>query len=242
MQIITGTRDFQALFQGLLSEIAIVQGQPYGVMFVKLTDDSFASAPTSMHVPSGSVLINGFRSSDSTIHPLRMDKATNSLQVMEFAHHEIHDGDHYEISDLVDLSINNVRDIRITTPDTAKWAHFEYEIACESETEIYLYEDITEITTGTVIAVFNNNRNSAKTPAVTANYIDNTSVANANSDTTVSTYIEHFILGAGKTGGATTRENEIILDQNKKYNIRLIATAAGYVNYKLTWYEHTSIA
>jgi len=40
MTIITGTSDFQTLFQGLLSEIAVVNGQPYGVPIVKLTNDS----------------------------------------------------------------------------------------------------------------------------------------------------------------------------------------------------------
>jgi len=40
MPLITGTSDFQALFQGLASEIAIINGQPYGVPIVKLTNDS----------------------------------------------------------------------------------------------------------------------------------------------------------------------------------------------------------
>lgn len=54
MAIITGTSDFQALFQGLLSEVAIVDGQPYGVPIVKLTDDS--NAPQTTYISSGTVL------------------------------------------------------------------------------------------------------------------------------------------------------------------------------------------
>lgn len=40
MTIITGSADFQPLFQGLLSEVANVDGQPYGIQIVKLTQDS----------------------------------------------------------------------------------------------------------------------------------------------------------------------------------------------------------
>lgn len=40
MPVITGTSNFQTLFQGLASEIAIINGQPYGVPIVKLTNDS----------------------------------------------------------------------------------------------------------------------------------------------------------------------------------------------------------
>lgn len=43
MTIITGTADYQPLFQGLLSEISIVQGQPYGLQVVKLSGDSVAT-------------------------------------------------------------------------------------------------------------------------------------------------------------------------------------------------------
>lgn len=40
MTIVTGTSDFQQLFQGLLAETAIVNGEVYGVPVVKLTADS----------------------------------------------------------------------------------------------------------------------------------------------------------------------------------------------------------
>jgi hypothetical protein len=43
MTVVTGTADYQALFQGLASEIAIISGQPYGLPLVKLSGDSVAS-------------------------------------------------------------------------------------------------------------------------------------------------------------------------------------------------------
>jgi hypothetical protein len=36
--------------------------------------------------------IRGFRSSDGTSQPLRLDQVTNSIQTIDYAHHEIHAG------------------------------------------------------------------------------------------------------------------------------------------------------
>lgn len=46
MTIVTGTADYQQLFQGLASEIAIVDGRPMGLPLVKLSGDSVIPLPT----------------------------------------------------------------------------------------------------------------------------------------------------------------------------------------------------
>ena len=56
--MVTGTADFQALFQGLLSEVVVVNGQPYGVPIVKLTGDSID--PLTAYISSGTMLIANF--------------------------------------------------------------------------------------------------------------------------------------------------------------------------------------
>jgi hypothetical protein len=65
----------------------------------------------------------------------------------------------------------------------------------------------------------------------------------ANGDTNVSgaTLIESGISGAGKNAGDAMRENELILKQNTLYCLRATATAAGYINFKMEWYEHTNV-
>ena len=60
MTIVTGTSDYQALFQGLLSEIAVVNGQPYGVPIVKLTDDSIEPSAGGSYIASGTVFVGNF--------------------------------------------------------------------------------------------------------------------------------------------------------------------------------------
>jgi hypothetical protein len=71
-----------------------------------------------------------------------------------------------------------------------------------------------------------------------------TNLAAADSDTSVvgATLIESGVAGSGRVAGNITRESEIILKQNTLYCLRATATAAGFVNFSMQWYEHTSIA
>ncbi len=171
-----------------------------------------------------------------------IDSATNTLQFISYEHHEIHSGSHFTVADVVDLSINNVFDIQITTPNTTKWTHFTFQLTTEAETEWHFYEGVTINTAGTAEMVYNNDRNSANASTLVVNGITNTNLANANADTAVAaaTDLLHGISGAGRTAGADTREREIILKQNTIYSLRFIATAAGYIDYTLEWYEHTN--
>lgn len=171
-----------------------------------------------------------------------LDRATWAVKVVLYSHYEIHAGSHYHIRDVTDISINNVFDVQWTTPDTTKWAHFTFTLTCEAETEWYIYEGVTINTPGTAITPVNNNRNSTNTSTATIASISNTSVSNANADTAVAgaTEIGHGIVGAGRTGGIENRDDEIVLKQNTIYCMRAIANAAGYVNFLMTWYEHTN--
>lgn len=98
-----------------------------------------------------------------TVKPLRMDGSTHSIQTLTYEHHEIHSGSHYSLCSYVDLSINNVYDIQITTPDNTKWSHFTMQIDSESETLWGIYENVTINTAGASENIINNNRNSVNT-------------------------------------------------------------------------------
>lgn len=181
------------------------------------------------------------RASASVVKSCVMDVTTHALVSIIQEHHEIHQGNDFSCVDNVDLAINNVRDIQITTPDTTKWAHFTIGISVESETEWFFYRNVTINTPGSTTTCNNSNHNSGNTQGLVINYIDNTSVANANSDTAVAgaTTIYHGIMGAGKDSGEHDHGHEVILKQNEDYSLRFIANAAGYINYHLDWYEHT---
>ena len=92
------------------------------------------------------------------------------------------------------------------------------------------------------ITPYNSNRNSANTSGTTMKYELQANLAGANADTDVTgaTLLETGISGAGRDAGNELRSNELILDQNGLYCLRAVATAAGYINFRMEWYEHTS--
>ena len=46
--------------------------------------------------------------------------------------------------------------------------------------------------------------------------------------------------GAGRDAGNALRSHEIMMDQNILYCLRATASAAGYINFSMQWYEHVS--
>jgi len=59
--------------------------------------------------------------------PIGIDGVTNSIQIVNYEHHEIHGGNHYSVVGYQDLSINNVLDFTWLMPDTTKWITLELE-------------------------------------------------------------------------------------------------------------------
>lgn len=171
---------------------------------------------------------------------LKMDITTWCLAVIGYPHYERHSGSAFFIKDVVALTLNDVRDFQFTPADDLKWPHWDFKVNCESETEWFLYENVEIVTPGTAVVPLNANRNSDKTPGMVWKSIDNSSLANANSDTVVSgaTQLCHGIIGSGKDAGSLTHDEEIILKKGTPYCLRYIASSAGYVDYLFDWYEH----
>jgi len=181
-------------------------------------------------------LIRGFRSSDSTAQPLRLDKATNTIQTMSYEHHEIHAGSAFTISYSADIANGANLDLLIVTPDTTKWAHLTYDLDVELESDINIYEAATA-TAGSAIVAYNRDRNSATTATVVV-------TSTPTSITTGTTIIRSYHLGSGRSSGGGERgTHEFILKQNTKYLFRITnsTTNNNYMSVKLDWYEHTNI-
>jgi len=177
-----------------------------------------------------------------TVKPVRMDGSTHSLQIIDYDHHEIHSGSHYFISGYADLAINHVLQFTWQMPNTAKWTHWVWKIFTEAETLWQVYEGGT-ITNplANALTPLNNNRNSLNVSGTTMRYEDHANLAGANGDVDISgaLLIESGIAGAGKDAGFSDRGSELVLKQNELYVLRATATAAGYVNFYMEWYEHT---
>jgi len=174
-----------------------------------------------------------------------MDPVTGAVMTVMYEHHEIHEGDHYFVRGYQDLAINNVLDFTLLTPNTAKWLHWTWQIETESETNWIVYENaIATNPLANIITPNNSNRNSINTSGAVMKYELQASLAAANADTNIggATLLESGISGQLRTAGQANRSNEMILNQNTLYCLRAIATAAGYINFTMEWYEHTSKA
>jgi hypothetical protein len=181
--------------------------------------------------------------SDDSFDKVRMDASTHTLQTIEYEHHEIHGGSHYFVTGYQDLAQDDVLDFTWLMPNTVKWIHWTWYLSTESETLWQVYENAVA-TNPLAVAVtpYNSNRNSTNTSKTTMKYELQADLAAANVDTDVTsaTLLASGVSGAGRDAGFAERTHEIILRQNTLYCLRATASAAGYINFQMQWYEHTS--
>jgi len=172
------------------------------------------------------------------------DGTTGAMNVVDYDHHEVHQGSHFFNDGAVNQAITTVYDIQITVPDTRRWIHMLWEITTEDETDIFFYENVVFSTAGTLLPSYNNNRNSSRTPGLVLKGIVNASVGNANADSVITnaTLLQSHKSGSLKTIGITNRGHELVLGQGKNYLLRFVFTKAGWITWDINWYEHTNKA
>lgn len=166
--------------------------------------------------------------------PISVDDSTETLQVIEYEHHEIHSGSHYNYCDYsLNESSGNTIELVITQPDTAKWAHVTFEFYASEGATIELYEGTSGVTGGTTITPRNNNRNSINTSVLTI-------IKDPAAITTDGTRAAGFLAGGGRTAGFSSRDKENVLKQNTSYLIRITSLAVSNdISWCGEWYEHT---
>lgn len=176
-------------------------------------------------------------------HTAIVDEVSSALVMVHYEHHEIHEGDHYFVRGYQDLAINNVLDFTWLMPNTTKWIHWTWQIETESETNWLVYESaVATNPLANAVTPRNSNRNSTNTSTTTMKYELQANLAAANGDTNIgaATLLSSGISGAGQKSGRAERANEMIMKQNTLYCLRTIATAAGYINFTMEWYEHVN--
>ena len=106
------------------------------------------------------ILTARWGSSAGEIDEVRMDASTNSLQVIDYAHHEVHSGSHYYVEGYTTLGVSGTLYVKLTTPDSTEWSHFIWEINASGILTTTLDEDATGGMTGGSRAIIHaNNRN-----------------------------------------------------------------------------------
>jgi len=192
------------------------------------------------------------RNSAGNWEDIRCDPSTSSLQVVDYAHHEIHGGSHYTVTyGVADIGAattpNDAITLTFTTPDTTKWAHMTVEFLGVGGALCRVREGGSGggSATGTITCK-NTNRNSSNTSGLID--IEGSPTAgqmsyDAGLDTGGTLLYDFYIPGAttnqGKAGLDGGGRHEWVLKQNTRYQISLVSTATVAASMILQWYEHT---
>jgi hypothetical protein len=170
-----------------------------------------------------------------------IDGSTHAINVIDYAHHEVHAGSHFYVANYTTLGNDATLGFALTTSDTAKYVHMSWEIESTQPTTFEIFEGATIASAGTSVTPFNNNRNSATTSTVVLS--SGATVANAVPNYGTKIYGERF--GYADTpskgfGGSSESATEIILKRNTVYFFSIWSQAAGNrVSFDGHWYEHT---
>lgn len=170
--------------------------------------------------------------------PAEVDNSTHSLQTVDYSHHEIHSGSHYYIQGFLQLDDGDDFFVKMTTPDSAKWSHFLFNIKSTGICTSYLDEGaVGGMTGGVSMTPLNNNRNSTNT----SNMII---VSNVTDSADYAVRLENDMWGADgfkeNIGGGSGRDDELVLKRNTTY-LRTFVSGAddNIIQFKASWYEHT---
>ena len=188
------------------------------------------------------VLTGRWGSGAGEVDEVRIDASTNSLQVVDYAHHEIHAGSTFRVQ-ANDTAASLT--IAFKVPAGTKYPHFICEWSAASTGYIQLLEGVTiTASTGTDTLIKNSNRNSAST-SILQGYSTGAWVANyvtVGPTITGGTVIsDKRFYADDKTGGMTgARRAEIVLADDTEYALEFTSTDGSQgIQLRCEWYEHT---
>lgn len=182
------------------------------------------------------------------------DKITGAKNVIDYAHHEVHSGGHFNLSySVADLGAattpNDAMTLSWKTPAGEKLLHMIFSAICSAGALFKFVEGKTGggATPTGVITAKNSHRGSSKTSIIT-------DVAGANAgkisyDATlftggtelVSEYIGADGIGNSFVSGSSRSEQEWVLAPNTFYQLSLFLASAVPGTIQMAWYEHTSL-
>lgn len=165
-----------------------------------------------------------------------VDPSTETLNVLDYSHHELHEGNNFYVKGWTDLDGAGASiGFLWRVGDSVQWPHAQWSISGEAEFNLTLYEGASVHNVGASIQIFNNNRNSLNTAQVQA-YVGPTIAVYGNT-------VWAGKIGSGKSATeARSNAGEFIGRQNTDYIflISKIATAVHWIDYDFSWYQHTN--
>lgn len=164
-----------------------------------------------------------------------IDVHTGSVKTIDYAHSEIHSGDHFFYQDAQELGTGVSQNYLITTPNNTKWAHIIFSLDGNGVTEFLLYEASDRNGT-TLENIYNNNRNSIKTSGLTIH--KGTTGGTTDGTLLLKEYKGGSSGGVSRTSAISREDDELILKQNTKYLLKVTSSSAtNLTNVKMSWYE-----
>lgn len=163
----------------------------------------------------------------------KFDPSSGTFVNEDYAHYEIHQGNHFYRKNWFDLTNGAVYNFLIITPDSVELPHFEYLISSEGEIHIDCYRDVVVSANGTAVSTFNRNENSSNTATML--------LYHTPTITSVGTQIYAAKGGSAQKVGGTIRANdEVVLKANTQYLFRITNDTAlnNWIDYLFDWYEH----
>lgn len=172
---------------------------------------------------------------DPTGKQWEMDNITYAGVVIDGAHHELHEGNMFEISGAATLASGAVLNVLIDLTANTVPPHFIFSFRSTGEMNVQLFEDVVVSANGVAIATINRNRLS--------NNLSQTKAYTAPTVIATGTLLTSAHLGSGNnTGGESRANNEWVLAHGKKYLIRITSEAAGNdISYMHEYYEHYNV-
>ena len=196
--------------------------------------------------------------SDADVAEARIDASTHALEIIGYAHHEVHAGSAFAVHQVeVDFDKASEIGVLFTTPNTTKWIHMLALVDCGTAAWFEILEAPTVDTDNYPITFYtpqNRNRNHDGVTASIVSSVRGTPNADevslklkgdAAPITDDGTVVHTEIIGTGKKGSAVGSRgtSEYVLKQNTTYYFRLKGLGSGaddsVASIELDWYEHT---
>ena len=171
------------------------------------------------------------------------DPISNVPVVIDFPHHQIHEGESFEY--WWTGTLNGTKDFRISVPafsPSIRAPHMIIEVISDATTtKISLYEDTTWTAEGVEDPrYFNKNRNFRTTLPSSKVYVTGGTALTVNA---IGTQIHAGYLNTGNKSSTNVERgtNEWVLRQSTEYLLRVVTSASGYVLVRLYWYEDMGV-
>lgn len=171
------------------------------------------------------------------------DVISNIPVVLEFDHHQVHEGEAWQYTYFPGSVGAGTRNIRLSVPSvtaTTRTPHMVLEVISDATTVLAtLFEGPTFSSAGSndSARIRNRNRNVGGTAGMKVYISGGTALTVSATGLNLSTYF----ISSAKSTGTDRALSEWDLKSNTDYLIQLISTGTGYIVTRINWYEDAGV-